>query len=202
MAVACVVAIAVFSPGRCLSESDTASAFALASGRNPSLLAYDFEISVALRMQHFPWLRFHIAGAGEYDRGKEYTVKFTKLPFFAKGPDTIDLSALDPSMWPAKYVFSLVGMRGPMMTFVLRPKEDQGTAEDPLIDALVTLDANYATREVVLRYRDGAIKLALRPQAVQGYRLPVSADVTIDMPGRHLSAQATFSNYTITDRLS
>ncbi len=166
--------------------------------RNPSLVQYTFNMNVAMRMRHFPWLRFSIAGNGQYVRGRAHIVRFTSMPFFAKGFHKIDLSPLDPCMWPRSYDVSLAGTQGGMTTFLLRPRQVDPQDKNPLVKALVTLGPAYSTRKVVLYYAHGNIQLALTPAAVGEYRLPTSADVDIDMPGQALSAHADLTNYVIT----
>jgi hypothetical protein len=125
-------------------------------------------------------------------------VRFTRMPAFAKGFHQIDLSPLDPCMWPSSYVARLDGTRGGMTTFLLRPRRVDPQDKNPMVEALVTLDAEDSTREVTLYYARGSITLTLRPAAVGEYRLPSTADVTINMPGQALSAHADLSDYVIT----
>ena len=84
------------------------SAFTAACDRNPSLKAYSFRASVAMRMQTFPWMRFHLDGTGDYERGERYEIQFTRVPFFAKDFTKVDLSALDPTMWEKQFFVQLV----------------------------------------------------------------------------------------------
>jgi hypothetical protein len=65
------------------------------------------------------------------------------------------------------------------------------------VRALVTLDSNYSTRDVALHYKNGEIQLILSPSGAERYRLPSSAEVTIDMPGEALNAHAVFTDYKI-----
>lgn len=166
--------------------------------RNPSLVQYTFDMNVAMRMRHFPWLRFGIAGNGQYVRGRAHIVRFTSMPFFAKGFHKIDLSPLDPCMWPRLYDVSVAGTQGGMTTFLLRPRHVDPQDKNPLVKALVTLGPAYSTRKVALYYAHGDIQLALTPAAVGEYRLPATADVDIDMPGQALSAHADLTNYVVT----
>jgi hypothetical protein len=174
------------------------SPFALACNRNPSLTAYTFDMNVVVAMRHFPWLHFRLAGAGQNVRGERYMVRFTKTPFFAKGFNKIDLSALDPRMWKKQYDVSLVDQKNSMTTFSLRPLDEGQDQKNSLKDALVTLDANYATRTVVLEYDDGGnITFNLTPANTNGYWLPVTGEAQIDMPGEVLTAHASFTDYAI-----
>jgi hypothetical protein len=173
---------------------------ACATSRNPTLIAYTFDLTVAMRMRRFPWLRFQMAGTGQYSRGRNYVVTFTQRPAFAKAFKDVDLSPLDPSMWSRYYTVRFAGTQAGMNTFVLNPLSSDPQAADPLREAVVQLDSRYSTRSVEMQYADGDIRLNVTPGPVDGYRLPVSSDVSIDMPGHDLAAEAAFSDYTITDR--
>lgn len=149
-------------------------------------------------MKTFPWLRFHIDGTGEYVRGQRYDVRFTRMPFFARSaPKSIDLSALDPTMWRKQFFVHLAQLQGDTKVFDLRERKIDPNEGNPLEGAQVTLDSNDATRDVVLNYKNGQIELSVDPTETQGYRLPTSSDVNIRMPGQALTAHADFSNYSI-----
>ncbi len=179
---------------------DGESSFALASDRNPSLSAYTFHMRVAMAMRHFPWLHFHIDGEGRYVRGEDYVVHFNSMPFFVRGIRQIDLSPLDPSIWPKQYDIVATDAHDGMTTFTLRPRKQDPRDPNPLVEALVTLDSNYSTREVDLRYRSGEIRMDITLAEIQGFRLPASGVVGVDMPGQSLSARASFTDYTIVQK--
>lgn len=148
-------------------------------------------------MIHFPWLHFHLAGSGRYVRGETHVVDFTSVPFFARGFNKVDLSALDPCIWPRFYTIRALDSSNGLSAFSLRPRKIDPQDENPLVEAVVMLDSAFSTREVVLHYANGSITLDLTPAFVQGYRLPVSGEASIDLPGRSLRAHADFTNYTI-----
>lgn len=173
------------------------SAFTRACARNPSLTAYSFHMDAAMAMRHFPWLHFHVAGTGEYRRGQDYVVHLTQMPFFARGNDQIDLSPLDPSMWEKQFTIGSVTQHGDMTTFVLHERATDSQDQNPLVEALVTLDAQQSTRDVVMLYAHGEVHLILTLSDTEGYRLPATLSAVIDMPGEALVAHANFSNYTI-----
>jgi hypothetical protein len=175
-------------------------ALACAESRNPTLGAYTFALNVAMRMRHFPWLRFRMAGTGEYLRGQAYSVTFTQRPSFAEAFKNVDLSALDPSMWSHSYTIQFAGAKAGVSTFFLWPRRNDAQQADPLREAVVSLDSSYSTRSVLLHYTDGDIQLDVTPARVGEYRLPFTSDVSIDMPGHDLSARAEFSDYSITSR--
>jgi hypothetical protein len=194
-----VVIAAIFSA---LSTSAKAPStlLACAFNRNPSLVSYSFNMNVAMRMRHFPWLRFRMAGEGQYARGRVYYVTFTKMPPFARGYKSVDLAPLDPSLWPGRYRVQLAKKSGGMMTFVLTPRRSDPSDQNQLTAAYVTLDSRYSTRKADLRYGKGSIEITDTLQRVGEYRLPASGDVSIDLPGNSLAAQAAFTDYTITRR--
>lgn len=186
----------IFSPSA--SARADQSPLALACNRNPSLTAYTFDVNVVLAMRHFPWLHFRLAGEGQNVRGVHYMVHFTKMPFFARGMNEVDLSTLDPKIWENRYIVDLVDQKNSMTTFSLRPRDQDQEQTNSLTNALVTLDANYATRTVVLQYANGGnITLNLTPENTYGYWLPAAGDAQIDMPGEVLTAHVSFSNYVI-----
>lgn len=169
--------------------------------RNPSLSAYTFHMNVTLAMQHFPWLHFHIAGTGQNVRGRRYMVRFNKMPFFARGFENVDLSALDPRMWRSKYIVRLISQTDTTTIFSLRPRGAGQVQKSQLTNALVTLDRRYATRSVALHYANGGtITLDLTPESTFGYWLPATGEAQIDMPGEVLSAHATMTGYVIVPR--
>jgi hypothetical protein len=203
LAAACTLPAIVPALAAAGGQHDPASpVLACAESRNPTLKAYTFNLDVAMRMRHFPWLRFRMAGSGQYVRGHAYSVTFTQRPAFAKAFGNIDLSALDPSMWSHYYTIQFAGSQAGSSTFILRPRQVDAQQTDPLREAVVSLDSAYATRSVVMHYADGEIQLVVTPAPVQGYSLPVASDVTIDMPGHDLAAEAAFSDYSITPRAS
>ena len=110
----------------------------------------------------------------------------------------IDLSTLDPRMWEKQYFVRLAYQEDSLTTFSLRPRNQDREQKTGLMTALVTLDANYATRTVVLQYANGGnITLNLTPENTYGYWLPAAGEAQIDMPGEVLTAHVSFSNYVI-----
>lgn len=151
-----------------------------------------------MQMTTFPWLRFHLHGTGDYQRGRRYDIQFDRTPFFARNVKSIDLSALDPTMWPHRFIVNVENQNDGMTTFLLRARKIDPTDPNPLVAADVTLDPNEATRNVDLHYKSGEIQMNLTPGDMQGYQLPMSFDVMVRLPGQTMNAHAAFSNYTIT----
>ncbi|HTA37573.1 MAG TPA: hypothetical protein VK760_00785 [Candidatus Acidoferrales bacterium] len=166
---------------------------AAAYARNESLKNYTFEVNVAMAMRHFPWLHFHIQGDGVYDRGRRYVVHFTKMPFFAPQPRDVDLSMLDPAMWPQLYTVASATTDGSDAIFTLHAIDD-----DSLQEARVTMSPIDGTERVEATYRDGThIAMTVASKDSDGYLLPAKITASIDYGRTPLSADADFTNYVV-----
>jgi hypothetical protein len=84
---------------------------AAASERNDALETFTFHANISMAMRHFPWLHFHMEGLGDYRRGDHYVLRLTGAPSFASRMRQIDLSMIDPGMWPNRYRYTEVGRR-------------------------------------------------------------------------------------------
>jgi hypothetical protein len=162
------------------------------NGQNQSPPNFTFEMDVAMRMRHFPWLGYHMRGIGRYEPGESYVVHFTSLPWFApRNQHDADLSMLDPALWPTRFTYQDVGEENGNTMFDLR------SIEDPtLTSATVGLGPKWCARQVELSYNDGThITMNVKFGAVGGFRLPTSLTADIDVPHMALSANADFTNY-------
>ncbi len=157
---------------------------------NANLPNYTFHADVAVAMHHFPWLHFHLAGDGLYQRGDRYGLHFTQMPRFASQIHDIDLSMLDPSLWPKDYRYVVAGSDGADTIFNLQALRDPTLAK-----AQVALNDQGADW-VDATYTDGMhIHMNVSSSDAGGYLLPSKLGVTIDYPHMPLSANATFSSY-------
>ena len=161
----------------------------------PSAPPYTFHMDVRMAMRHFPWLHFHMQGAGAYEPGQSYKVHFTSVPwFFPKQQNDIDLSMLDPTLWPGHYTFAQTGQRDGQTSFDLHPIDDAS-----LESATVEVGPRGRTRHVVMNYKDGThITIDVAVSEFDGYLLPATLTADIDKPHMPLSAHADFSNYDFT----
>ncbi|HKE36672.1 MAG TPA: hypothetical protein VKB39_04530 [Candidatus Baltobacteraceae bacterium] len=189
-AVATVVALSVFLTGAISSTDDCSAIIAAVDARNSTLPNFTFHADVGVKMHHFPWLRFHLSGDGTYEKGNRYWVHFTQMPFFAKQVHDIDLSMLDPTLWPKNYTYTAVGIDGDDALFDLQALHDPN-----LEKARVALN-NQGADWVDATYKDGMhIHMAITPAQAGSYLLPGKMDVSIDYPHMPLSATADFSAY-------
>jgi hypothetical protein len=189
-AVATTVALSVLLTGAISRTGDCGAIIAAVDARNSSLPNFTFHADVAVKMHHFPWLRFHLSGDGTYQKGNRYWVHFTKMPFFAKQVHDIDLSMLDPTLWRKNYRYSAVGIDGDDAIFALQ------ALHDPNLDKAQVALNDQGADWVDATYKDGMhIHMAVTPAQTGAYLLPSKMDVTIDYPHMPLSASADFSAY-------
>lgn len=159
---------------------------------NQTLPDFTFNVDVAMRMRTFPWLGFHMEGAGKYEQGKQYSVHFTKLPWFAPRPQhDADLSMLEPAMWPSRFTYQKTGEEDGNTLFDLRSLEDP-----TLTNATVTLGPQWCARKVHAVYNDGSqIDMNVKYNSVDGFMVPASLTATINVPHASLSANGVFKDY-------
>jgi hypothetical protein len=187
---ATLVALSVLLTGAVARDSDCTAIIAAVDARNSTLPNFTFHADVAVKMHHFPWLRFHLSGDGTYEKGNRYWVHFTQMPFFAKQVHDIDLSMLDPTLWPKNYAYEAVGIDGDDAVFALQ------ALHDPNLDKAQVGLNNQGADWVDATYKDGMhIHMKLTPAQTGPYLLPSKMDVSIDYPHMPLSASADFSSY-------
>jgi hypothetical protein len=163
-----------------------------ASEAAPTAPPYTFHMDVAMTMRHFPWLHFKMQGTGAYEPGVSYAVHFTSAPWFVPKPQSdIDLSMLDPTLWPRHFTFVETGRHDDETSFDLRPIDDAS-----LEDANVVVGPKGRARHVEMRYKDGThIKMDVGLSEFDGFLLPATLTADIDKPHMPLSANAAFKDY-------
>jgi hypothetical protein len=191
-AVAAGALIASIAPTRATQTGTPA--IAAVSARNDALQSYTFHMDIAMAMRHFPWLHFRMEGLGDYRRGDHYVVHLTKMPWFASKIQKIDLSMIDPAMWPNRYRYEQAGQDKGDTIFALHALQDQSLAS-----ATVALNPILGARWVDAIYADGThIHMNVSSNDVDGFLLPVTLTASVDYPTMPLSANANFTDYSIT----
>jgi hypothetical protein len=191
---AALVATTVLLTGAIARNGNCSAIIAAVDARNSNLPNFTFHADVGVKMHHFPWLRFHLSGDGKYEKGHRYWVHFTQMPFFAKQVHDIDLSMLDPTLWPQNYRFTALGIDGDDAIFNL------SALHDPNLDKAQVALNNQGADWVDATYKDGMhIHMTITPGQSGAYLLPQKMDVSIDYPHMPLSASADFSAYQFDD---
>ncbi|HVA28862.1 MAG TPA: hypothetical protein VNF68_11820 [Candidatus Baltobacteraceae bacterium] len=188
---ALVLSIGIAAPTR---ANDAPAVIASAYGCNEALQSYTFKMDVAMAMRHFPWFHFHLKGEGIYERGIRYEVHFTSMPGFAsRMPRDIDLSMIDPSMWPKRYRYYEIAQREGDTIFALQslPAEAQS-----LKAATIALNPTFGAHWVDAEYSDGThIHMNVSSNLIEGFLLPEALTASVDYPHMPLSANADFMQY-------
>jgi len=187
---ATLVAIALILTGGVARTNGCNAIIAAVDARNATLPNFTFHADVGVKMHHFPWLHFHLSGDGTYKKGNRYWVHFTQMPFFAKQVHDIDLSMLDPTLWPKNYAYEAAGIQGDDAVFDLQALHDPN-----LEKAQVALNGQGADW-VDATYKDGMhIHMTVTPGQTGAYLLPQKMDISVDYPHMPLSASADFTGY-------
>ena len=178
-------------------QSEIAPVIAAAYGRNDALQSYTFQLNIDMAMRTFPWLHFRMEGVGDYRRGDHYVVHITKEPSFASKMREIDLSMIDPTMWPGHFRYWQVGEKNGDTVFLLEGLTKQST----LKSATVALSPVSGAHWVDATYSDGMhVHMTVASNQVFGFLLPTQLSADVNYPHMFpLSASASFSDYTITD---
>ncbi|MBV9264158.1 MAG: hypothetical protein JO324_07525 [Candidatus Eremiobacteraeota bacterium] len=113
--------------------------------------------------------------------------------FFPKNRNKIDLSMLDPAMWPGRYSVTQLGKTAREGYSVVRL---QALSDPSLHDALVFQGPAGRTRALEINYTDGAhITMNVQWNRVGQFMVPSNLVATIDEPHLALSASADFKDY-------
>jgi hypothetical protein len=157
---------------------------------------YSFHMGIDMAMHHFPWLHFRMEGTGDYARGNRYVVHLTQTPaLFSKMRD-IDLSMIDPGMWPKRYRAERQSEQDGATVYALTALHDPSMRA-----ASVALDSAGSARWVDAQYSGGMhLHMTLTNSSVSGYVVPVSLDADVDYPHMPMSADAFFTDYNFSNQ--
>ncbi|MBV8372353.1 MAG: hypothetical protein JOY69_03765 [Candidatus Eremiobacteraeota bacterium] len=176
------------------ATNTAAPVLAALSQRNDAISSFTFHANIAMAMHHFPWLHFHLAGTGDYVRGDHYLLHLTNGPPFASKMHDIDLSMIDPSLWPGRYRYTPDGQSNGDTLFALQSARDNSVKS-----ATVAINPLTGPHWVDVTYTEGThIHMVVSSNNVDGYLLPVSLTADVDCPHMPLTADAAFSDYSIT----
>ena len=156
--------------------------------------SYTFHMQVAMAMRHFPMAAFSHGRRRRIRARQSYVVHFDHVPwFFPKKHNDVDLSMLDPVMWPQRFSYVQTGRSGDLTLYQLHALDDPN-----LRDAIVALGPKGGARSVEVHYNDGTtIDMHVHCDEVDGFFLPENLSADIDEPHMALSANAHFDDYVI-----
>jgi hypothetical protein len=187
---AIAIAAAVALLGSAPANDQASELIANSAARLAPLHSYTFQIHVDFALKTFPYLKFHLDGDGSFVRPNLLSIHFRKVPWFAKGFESVSLDPLEPSTWNKTYDFTQEQTVGDRLHLEMKDRTD-----GHLKDVSAELDAD-GLRRVQWNYLNGGwIAVEVNPIHVDGFPLPQSENAEIRVPGYHVEAHATFENY-------
>jgi hypothetical protein len=174
-----------------LAPADEASKiFAASAERTAPITSYTFKIHVDFALKSFPYAHFHLEGDGSFARPDLLSISFHHVPWFAKGFENVKLDPLEPQTWEQSYDIERLQHNGDRVDV-----EMQDRIKGHLKGVFASLDDD-GLRHVEWRYLNGGrIAVDVTPEHVDGYPLPSSEDADVQVPGYHVVAHATFTDY-------
>jgi hypothetical protein len=167
--------------------------FAHSGSLTAGLRMYTSAVHVDFLLRTFPYLRFHVNGHTTFQEPDDFSVQFEHVPWFAKGFEHIKMDALEPQTWPQRYDVSSLVHQGDRTILEMRDK-----IAGNVKNVHAEFDAS-GLRQVVWSYVNGGrISVELNLTTVDGVTVPASESADIHVPGYHVVAHATFSDYSVT----
>lgn len=188
-----VLAAAVALLGEAPAASDDAARiFALTGARTAAVRSYTSRVNVDFALRSFPYLRFHLTGHVSFRRPNLYSVHFDHVPWFGKGFENMKMDALQPATWLEHYDVTSVDHHGDRTFVEMRDKVSgnvNGVHAELDTDGLRRIQWSYVN--------GGRISVHVNPSPVAGIPLPATEDADIKLPGYHVVARASFTDYQI-----
>jgi hypothetical protein len=184
------IVIAAFGLCGATPADEASKIFAASAERTAPINSYTFKIHVDFALRSFPYAHFHVEGDGSFARPDLLSISFRHVPWFAKGFENVKLDPLEPQTWPQSYNIEALRRVGDHVEI-----EMQDRLKGHLSGIFASLDVD-GLRHVEWRYLNGGrIAVDVTPLHVDGYPLPSSEDADVQVPGYHVVAHATFTDY-------
>jgi hypothetical protein len=174
------------------STDEASQLFARSAAQVAALKSYSSALHVDFGMRTFPYLKFHVEGDTTYVKPDDFSVHFQHVPWFAKGFEHMKMDAIEPQNWPRLYVVDTVAHKGDR-TIVEMHLKTPGN----LKGVHAEFDASGLRRVDWTYLNGGHITVQLTPTVIDGVSVPASESADIRVPGYHVTASATFTNYAI-----
>ncbi|HTJ27481.1 MAG TPA: hypothetical protein VMA36_15075 [Candidatus Limnocylindria bacterium] len=190
-AIAGLAALTAQSPAPAPTD-EAAQLFARSGAQVANLKSYTSALHVDFGLRTFPYLKFHVEGDTAFVRPDDFSVHFKHVPWFAKGFEHIKMDAIEPQNWPQRYIVDSVTHQGDRTVIEMRDK-----IAGNVKNVRAEFDAS-GLRRVEWSYTNGGrITVDLNPVNVDGVFVPASESADIRVPGYHVEAHATFTDYAV-----
>ena len=162
---------------------------------NSGLNSYQADVTVAIKMNSFPYLSPTLEGKAYYKRPDKTAVQFQSVPALAGQLKKVVGQMEPPSDWPKLYEVTKTGDDGTNATFKLvRKKNGRIDHVDVRVD-----DKTATVVEMTYFYKDdgGTIKFSNVYDQIAGNFVVKSQTGKVDIPHYNADISSTFANYKI-----
>ncbi len=191
LAAAAFAALAVPS----LSASAQDDLFARMQHVNNGLNTYQADVTVAIKMNTFPYLSPTLEGKAYYKRPDKNAVQFQSVPALAGQLKKVVGQMEPPSDWPKLYEYTKTSDDGSVAMFKLvRKKNGRIDHVDVKVD-----DKTATVSEMTYFYKEdgGTIKFTNTYDQINGNYLVKAQTGKVDIPHYNADVSSTFANYKI-----
>jgi hypothetical protein len=166
--------------------------FATTGARTASVRSYTSKLHVDFALRTFPYMKVHLEGHVKFERPNLLSVYFDHVPWFGKGFEHIKADPLEPGTWPEHYNVTSIAHTGDRTVLEMKDKVPGNVK-----DVHAELDNDGLRRIQWLYDNGGNIDVRITQNAVDGVPLPSREDADIRLPGYHVLAHATFTDYQV-----
>jgi len=160
---------------------------------NSGLNSYQADVTVAVKMNSFPFLSPTLEGKSYFKKPDKAAVQFQTVPALAGQLKKVVGQAEPPSSWPKLYDVTQTGDDGTTASFrLVRKKNGRIDHVDVKAD-----DKTATVTEMVYYYKDngGSIRSDYSYEQIGGNWLIKSQSGKIDIPHYNADMASTFTNY-------
>jgi outer membrane lipoprotein-sorting protein len=162
---------------------------------NNGLNTYQADVTVAIKMNTFPYLSPTLEGKAYYKRPDKNAVQFQSVPALAGQLKKVVGQMEPPSDWPKLYEWSKTSDDGSVAMFKLvRKKNGRIDHVDVKVD-----DKTATVSEMTYFYKEdgGSIKFTNTYDQINGNYLVKAQTGKVDIPHYNADVSSTFANYKI-----
>jgi hypothetical protein len=180
-----------------LSASAQDDLYARMQRVNTGLNSYQADVTVAIKMNSFPYLSPTLEGKAYYKKPDKTAVQFQSVPALAGQLKKVVGQMEPPSDWPRLYEVSKTGDDGNAATFKLvRKKNGRIDHVDVKVD-----DKTATVTEMTYFYKEseggGSIKFTNQYDQIAGNFVVKAQTGKVDIPHYNADINSTFANYKI-----
>ncbi|MEO7039025.1 MAG: hypothetical protein ABI186_03230 [Candidatus Elarobacter sp.] len=160
---------------------------------NAALNSYQADVTVAIKMNTFPFLSPTLDGKAYYKKPDKTAVQFQSVPALAGQLKKVVGQMEQPSEWPTLYDVTPTGDDGSSATFKLvRKKNGRIDHVDVKVD-----DKTATVTEMTYFYKEdgGSIKFTNSYDQIDGNYVIKAQTGKVDIPHYNADVNSTFANY-------